>query len=377
MSTNLSSRIRDFIKAEAVLVIAAVAAVASMAAFPLTPATLSTYIGYIDMRTIGLLFCLMTVVAGLARAGLLNAIRNWLMTRVGSARTLAFILINVVFIAAMLVTNDVALITFVPLALALFMQASPRATIATVVAITVAANLGSMCTPIGNPQNIFLVSAFNMDLGAFFATVLPVGALSYLCCIALTLLVPNEHLEDVNRGETSPVHPRLLALYLALFALCIACVGHAISWQLCCAAVAAACLVLDRRVFMSLDVNLLVTFICFFIFVGNLKQIGSVSSFISGIMEGREVLASALASQIISNVPTAIMLSGFTDNVQALLLGTNIGGLGTPIASLASLISLRIYARMPHAQTGRYLLWFCAVNICLLALLLFIAFILF
>ena len=266
MSTNLSSRIRDFIKAEAVLVIAAVAAVASMAAFPLTPATLSTYIGYIDMRTIGLLFCLMTVVAGLGRAGLLNAIRNWLMTRVGSARTLAFILINVVFIAAMLVTNDVALITFVPLALALFMQASPRATIATVVAITVAANLGSICTPIGNPQNIFLVSAFSMDLGAFFATVLPVGALSYLCCIALTLLVPTEHLEDVNRGETSPVHPRLLALYLALFALCIACVGHAISWQLCCAAVAGACLVLDRRVFMGLDVSLLVAFICFFIF---------------------------------------------------------------------------------------------------------------
>ena len=126
MSTNLSSRIRDFIKAEAVLVIAAVAAVASMAAFPLTPATLSTYIGYIDMRTIGLLFCLMTVVAGLGRAGLLNAIRDWLMTRVGSARTLAFILINVVFIAAMLVTNDVALITFVPLALALFMQEPAR-----------------------------------------------------------------------------------------------------------------------------------------------------------------------------------------------------------------------------------------------------------
>ena len=216
----------------------------------------------------------------------------------------------------MLVTNDVALITFVPLALALFMQASPRATIATVVAITVAANLGSICTPIGNPQNIFLVSAFSMDLGTFFATVLPVGV-SDPCCIALTLLVPTEHLEDVNRGETSPVHPRLLALYLALFALCIACVGHAISRQLCCAAVAGACLVLDRRVFMGLDVSLLVTFICFFIFVGNLKQIGSVSSFISGIMEGREVLVSALASQIISNVPTAIMLSGFTDNVQA------------------------------------------------------------
>lgn len=377
MTINLSSCIRDFIKAEAVLVIAAVAAIASMAAFPLTPATLSTYVGYIDMRTIGLLFCLMTVVAGLGRAGLLGAIRDWLMTRVGSARTLAFVLINVVFLAAMLVTNDVALITFVPLALALFMHASQRATIATVVAITVAANLGSMCTPIGNPQNIFLVSAFSMEMQAFFATVLPVGVLSYLCCIALTLLVPTEHLEDVECGETSPVNARLLALYLALFALCIACVGHAISWQLCCAVVSVACLILDRRVFIGLDVSLLVTFICFFIFVGNLKQIDAVSSFISGVMAEREVLVSALASQIISNVPAAIMLSGFTDNAQALLLGTNIGGLGTPIASLASLISLRIYARMPHAQTGRYLLWFSVVNVGLLALLLFFAFILF
>lgn len=377
MSINLGSRIRGFIKAEAVLVIAAVAAISSMAAYPLTTATLSTYIGYIDLRTIGLLFCLMTVVSGLGRAGLLNAIRDWLMTRVGSARGLTLILVNVVFISAMLVTNDVALITFVPLALALFMNASPRAAIATVVALTVAANLGSMCTPIGNPQNIFLVSASGVDLANFFATVLPIGALSYLCCIALTLLVPTEHLEDVKHDGSSPIDARLLTLYLLLFALCIACVGHAVSWQLCCAIVAVACLAVDRRVFAGVDYSLLATFICFFVFVGNLKQIDTVSTFISSAMSGQEVLISALASQVISNVPAAIMLSGFTDNVQALLLGTNIGGLGTPIASLASLISLRMYARMPHAQTGRYLLWFSAVNFTLLALLLFLALALF
>lgn len=377
MSISFGSRIRDFIKAEAVLVIAAVAVVASTAAFPPTLETLSTYAGYIDMRTIGLLFCLMTVVAGLGRAGLLNIIRDWLMTRVGSARTLTLILVNVVFIAAMLVTNDVALITFVPLALALFMHASPRTNIVAIVAITIAANLGSMCTPIGNPQNIFLVSAFNIDMQAFFATVLPVGLLSYLCCIALTFLVPAEQLEDVQHDESSPVHTKLLVLYLLLFALCIACVGHAISWQACCAAIALACLIFDRRVFMGLDASLLATFICFFVFVGNLKQIDSVSSFICSILTGREVLVSALASQVISNVPAAIMLSGFTGNAHALLLGTNIGGLGTPIASLASLISLRIYARMPHAQTARYLLWFSLINVGLLMLLLVFALIFF
>lgn len=134
------------------------------------------------------------------------------MTRVGSARGLAFILVNVVFASSMLVTNDVALITFVPLALALFMHASPRATIATVVALTVAANLGSMCTPIGNPQNIYLVSAFNMGLDDFFATVLPIGALSYLCIYA-----------RVPRAETgryllcfSLVNAILLVLMLAI-----------------------------------------------------------------------------------------------------------------------------------------------------------------
>lgn len=370
MSITLGSRIRDFIKAEAVLVIAAIAAIASMAAYPLTFDSLGAYAGYIDLRTIALLFCLMTVVAGLGRAGLLNRVRDWLMARVGSARRLALVLINVVFVASMLVTNDVALITFIPLALALFMQASPRATIATIVALTVAANLGSMCTPIGNPQNIFLVSAFSMNLGVFFATVLPVGALSYLCSIALVFLVPTEMLEDPKSEVSSPIDLKLLVLYSTLFALCIACVGHVIPWQLCCAAVITACLALDRRVFANVDYSLLATFACFFIFVGNLKQIDAVSAFIGGAMAGREVLVSALASQVISNVPAAIMLSGFTDNAQALLLGTNIGGLGTPIASLASLISLRIYARTPHAQTGRYLRWFTIINFVLLALLL-------
>lgn len=207
MTRHRFARIRSFLASETVLVIAALAALVSMAALPLTPKTAGVYAGYIDMRIIGLLFCLMAVVAGFGRAGLLERVRDWLMGRVGSARSLAFVLTNVVFASSMLVTNDVALITFVPLALALFLGVSPRATIATVVALTVAANLGSMCTPIGNPQNIYLVSAFGMDLGTFFATMLPFDAVGYLACAALVLFVPAEYIATERELGPSPHRP--------------------------------------------------------------------------------------------------------------------------------------------------------------------------
>ena len=370
MAYDLLSRLRSFLRAEAVLVIAAVAALASCAIYPLTPATAPTYAGYIDLRTIALLFCLMTVVAGFGRAGALDRVRTWLTGRTASARRLALLLINVVFATSMLVTNDVALITFVPLALALFMDASPRTVIAVVVSLTVAANLGSLCTPIGNPQNIYLVSAYQMDMAAFFRTVAPLGIASYICCIALVALVPDERLQETASTHETTCNARLLSLYGLLFGICIACVARLIRWEPCCIAVVAACLAFDRRVFSNVDYSLLATFVCFFIFVGNLGQAPAVAKLLSSAIAGREILVSALASQVISNVPAAIMLSGFTDNAQALLVGTNIGGLGTPVASLASLISLRIYAAMPHAQTKRYLLWFAIVNVSLLAILL-------
>ena len=363
-------RIRSFIASEAALVISAVVAALSMLLFAPTPGHLTTYASYIDWRTIGLLFCLMTVVAGLTRSGLVARVRRALMGRSGNARSLAFTLINVVFASSMLITNDVALITFVPLTLAMLLHASPRAQICTVVAETVAANLGSMATPIGNPQNIYLVSAFHLDLGAFFATMGPLTIVSYLLCIALSLTVPRERIDAAGTSDNEPLKPTLIALYMTLFALCLACVARIIPWQPCAGAVLVACLLFDRGVFKAVDYSLLATFICFFIFVGNLQQVDAVAQTLSGLMDGREIIVAALASQVISNVPAAIMLSGFTANAQALLLGTNIGGLGTPVASLASLISLRIYARIPGAQTGRYLAVFLVANVTLLAILL-------
>lgn len=368
----LADRIRTFIQSEAVLAIAALAAVASMAAFPPVPDNLPAHLEAIDLRTIGLLFCLMTVVAGFTRAGLLARARTLLTRGQSGARRIVLLLVTISFFASMVVTNDVALISFVPLTLLLLQHATPRTLIIALVAQTVAANLGSMMTPIGNPQNIYLYSTFNIDLGTFLATLAPYGILGLAASLLPCVLIPNEPLAANELRET-PINRHLLAVYSVLFALALACVGRIVSWELCTIVTIAACLVFDRSVLRHIDYSLLATFVCFFIFVGNLKHVDALVTALQGLLAGREVLVSALTSQVISNVPAAIMLSGFTHNATGLLIGTNIGGLGTPVASLASLITLRIYARSGNAQTGRYLLYFLVYNVILLALFLALA----
>ena len=370
MGARAIDRIRRFIASESVLAIAAVVAIASMAGNPLTPATAPIYAGFIDMHTLALLTSLMVVVGGLERAGLIESIRSRLMGRMGSTRSLALVLVNVVFFSSMFITNDVALLAFVPLGLAMFLEAGPRSSIALVVALTVAANLGSAAMPIGNPQNIYLVSAYGIGLGEFFRTMAPLAAVSYACSCALALLVPREDISHDRVDPDGELDMKRAAAFAALFALCLLCVAGALSWQACLICVLAGTVLVDCAALRSIDFGLLATFVCFFVFVGNLKQSDAVSALLTSVLSGRELIVSALASQVVSNVPAAIMLSGFTDQGSALLLGTNIGGLGTPIASLASLISLRIYARMPHARVTRYLALFSIVNFALLALLL-------
>ena len=370
MEARAIERIRQFIASESVLVIAAAVALASMAGHPLTPASAPTYAGFLDMHTLALLSCLMVVVGGLERAGLINLVRSRIMGRIGSARSLALVLVNVVFFSSMFITNDVALLAFVPLGIAMFLGASPRASIALVVALTVAANLGSAAMPIGNPQNIYLVSAYDIGLGEFFGTMAPVAAFSYVCSCALALLVPREDVSSERADTGAKLDMRRTAAFGALFVLCLLCVADLVDWQACLICVLLGAALIDRGALRSIDFGLLATFVCFFVFVGNLKQSDAVSALLTSVLSGRELIVSAIASQVVSNVPAAIMLSGFTDQGSALLLGTNIGGLGTPIASLASLISLRIYARIPHARVARYLALFSIVNFTLLALLL-------
>ena len=362
--TLIFDRVFRFIKSQTVLVIAFIAAAMSMLAVPPDKG----YADYIDVPVLILLFCLMGVVAGLGSAGVFERLTSTLLRLVKSSRMLAFILMNICFFTSMLVTNDVALITFVPLTLLLYSgRAGTGSCIKTIVIQTAAANLGSMMTPVGNPQNLFLYSEYGLGMGDFISALLPVGAVSYVLLSLCCFLVKNEPM-DVPSAEKKQLPPVKLAVMAVLFIVCILTVLRVVPHVVCLGVVCAG-LLIEPKLFAKIDYCLLLTFVCFFIFVGNMGRIDAVSETLSSLMEGRELIVSALVSEVISNVTAAVMLSAFTDNGTELLRGVNIGGLGTPVASLASLISWQLYARDSSAKKGRYMGVFLAVNIAGLVLL--------
>lgn len=360
------SRIRDFIKREITLCVAFAAALCSAMAVPPD----SAYPGYIDWRTLALLYCLMVVVSGLRGAGVFSTLSHVLCSKAHSLRAMGGILAALCFFSAMLVTNDVALLTFVPLSVAVLGLAHRMKELAWVVVLqTVAANLGSMLTPVGNPQNLYLYSRYGMGVGEFFAATLPVWLASGALIALLCLLLPKTGLA-VFLGECPACDKGKLAVYAALFAVCLLVVFRLLTWPIMLAVVLAVLFFYERPVLKKADFLLLLTFVCFFIFAGNLARIDAVDVLLRRLLGGHEMLMGAAASQIISNVPAAILLSGFTDNARGLLLGVNIGGLGTPIASLASLISLKLYSHADSADMRGYMLKFLAANFALLAVLL-------
>ena len=359
------SAIRSFVRREPVLLIAVFAAVVSCCFVPPD----SAYLSYIDCRTLSLLYCLMTVVAGLRQAGLFTHLAHTLCRRVGSVRGIGLLLILLCFFSSMLITNDVALLTFVPFAVVVLGMADRRQDLILIVVLqTVAANLGSMLTPVGNPQNLYLYSYYDLSFGAFLGMTLPVWLMSLAFMIAACFLLSGERLH-LFLGEAPGIDTRLLLIYTALFALCMLVVLHVLTWPVMLIVLVLVLLVFDRKILLDADFMLLLTFTAFFVFSGNLARIDAVDALLRRLLTGREFLVSLLTSQVISNVPAALLLSGFTDHAKALLLGVNIGGLGTPIASLASLISLKLYSHSDHAHTGRYLAAFTAVNVILLLIL--------
>ena len=358
-------KVLGFLRREPVLCIAALAAAVSCCFVPPDRG----YLAYPDLRTLALLYCLMTVVAGLTQAGLFSRMADFLCARAGTVRRLGLVLVLLSFFSSMLITNDVALITFVPFAAAVLTLADrPGELSRTVVLQTVAANLGSMLTPVGNPQNLYLYSRYGFTLGEFLKTTFPVWALSLVLCAAACLLLPNAPLARGPAGEREPVK-KSVYLHAALFLLCLLTVVRLLPWYIMLGITVLVLLLADRQLLGKADFFLLLTFLAFFVFSGNLARIPAVSDLLRRLMLGREYLVSLLASQVISNVPAALLLSGFTEAGRELVLGVDIGGLGTPIASLASLISLKLYSRTPGARPGRFLGEFLAVNLLLLLVL--------
>ena len=363
---SLLKNIFGFVRREAVLSIALLCALLSMLAVPPDAA----YAGYIDLRVLCLLFCLMAVVAGLQQCGLFLVLAQRLLAGRKQLRLLYLLLVLLPFFSSMLVTNDVALITFVPFTvLVLSRIGRSDALIRIVVLQTLAANLGSIATPVGNPQNLFLYSYYALPIGNFLRVMLPLAGISQLALCAAALAARHETIEVEFREWEHIVHPRLFLLFCGLFLLCLLSVVHVLHYAILTTIVTLCLLLFARRLFQRVDYALLATFVCFFIFAGNIGRIEAVREALE-LLTGRSAyLTGLLVSQVISNVPAAVLLSGFTDNWQGLLAGVDVGGLGTPIASLASLISLKLYLKAENASLPRFLLVFTVTNLVGLILL--------
>ena len=421
--------IRAFAARETVLVVAVAAALASCALVPPD----AGYAAYVDWHTLALLFCLMAVVAGFRSLGVLDAVGAWLVARARTQRAVAGVLVGLAFIASMAVTNDVALITFVPLALVVLRRAGMEGRMCLVATLmTIAANLGSMFTPVGNPQNLYLFTASGMDVGEFLQLMGPYTAVSAamlalacalcfqggeVCGASAARFAPSGGfaLRDVAEDPATEVPPscqidaedpapgtpkscladgrpsagsgarsaspgnfpscsrKRLAVYAALFACCLAAVLGVLDVRVLLALVLVGVSLSDASLLRRVDWGLLATFAALFVFVGNMGRVPVLHEALSAAVGGNALLAAVGGSQVISNVPAAVLLSGFTDQWQALIVGTNLGGLGTLIASMASLITFKAIMVGRPGIRGRYLLVFTAWNVAFLAALLALA----
>ena len=364
----MKEKIIEFIKKEVVLVVATILAICS--AFVIPPS--AAYWGYIDWHVLELLFCLMAVMAGLQKCGLFDWLGEALLKKTSKVWQLCFVLVMLCFFLSMFITNDVALITFVPFAIvALEKSGLERLLIPVVVLQTVAANLGSMLTPIGNPQNLYLYNLSQMGLGEFLLCMLPSTLLSFvLLVVSLFVIKGKTDAVAQNDLSTTKVDKKQTTIYMVLFVLSLMVVAKVLPIELVLVVVLVTGFCLDKAVLKSVDYTLLFTFVSFFIFTGNLGNIAVVKDTLQQLVNGRELIVGVIASQGISNVPAALLLSGFTNDYRALLLGVNVGGLGTLIASMASLISYKILANKYDALKGNYFKWFTIVNILFLIALL-------
>ena len=327
----------EFLKKECVLVIA------------VTLAILSSFISipklsYIDFKVLILLFNLMVVVAAFKELKVLDSIAIGLLKKCNTYTSISLALVFITFISSMIVTNDVALITFVPLSIVIARKANINV-LKIIVFQTLAANLGSSFTPMGNPQNLFIYSFYNLSPIDFFKITLPIVILAVLFLVLLVFKDKKMNLsldlEDVKIDNKRDVY-----LFGGLFLIILLSVFHVIDYKVTFLITIVMVLILNKKLFSQVDYSLLITFIGFFIFVGNISTMDVVKNFMEGILNSPKstFLASVLSSQVISNVPATMLLSGFTDHFKELLLGVNIGGMGTLIASLASVISYKIYA---------------------------------
>lgn len=346
----------DFLKKEIVLVIAIVLAITS--SFISIPK-----LSYIDFKVLILLFNLMIVVAAFKELKVLDSIAIGLLKKCNTYTSISFALVFITFIASMIVTNDVALITFVPLSIVIARKANIDV-LKIVIFQTLAANLGSSFTPMGNPQNLFIYSYYDLSPIDFLKITLPIVILA-IAFLSILIIKDKKMKLKLDLSDVIMENKKDVILFSLLFVIILLSVFHLIDYKITFIITIVTVLILNRRLFKEVDYSLLLTFTGFFIFIGNISTMDVVRNFMENILNSKKstFISSILASQIISNVPATMLLSGFTNHFKELLLGVNIGGMGTLIASLASVISYKIYTSEFKDNNDRYLSKFTLYNI--------------
>lgn len=384
---RLRYRLMQLLRRHWMLAAAAFVALVSMFFVPPDEA----YLGYFDWKTIGCLFCVLAVASALRNAGVFDWAARAAIARFASPRTLAMTLVLVTAVFSMAFTNDVALVIMLPLSVAALVEfGQPRLVPAVFALQAIAANLCGMVTPFGNPQNIYLYSYYHVELGEFLRTMALPFALSVAGIVFATWFMTRRGVTESDdpalqlqqampsEGAMAPttsaamLDRRRIAVYVPLFVLALLAVFRVVPFGIAVVIVIVALLILDRDALLKVDYPLLATFLCFFVFAGNMARIPALEELLMPVMSQWGLLTSALTSQVISNVPAAVLLSHFTDAWQPLLIGVNIGGAGTFVGSLASLIAIRHFAiartMIPHLRepdapdTASFLRLFGIVN---------------
>ena len=359
------AQILAFMKKNAVLCVAIAAAIITSCIVPPD----KTYLTYFDWKTLTCLFCVLAVVCAFKNIRFFFVLAEKIVLLFKTARTCVLALAYVTFIGSMLIANDMALLTFLPLGYLVLTTTSKQKYMAfTFIMQNIAANLGGMLTPFGNPQNLYLYTKFLIPTGEFTMIMLPPFLISValitLCCL---IFVKNEPLTIEDEKVKLPLAKTII--YSVLFALSIVIVFRIIPFWIGLIVIPIVLFFMDKKALKDVDYGLLFTFVAFFIFAGNMSRIPAVQQIFAKLLEKNTLLVSIFSCQIISNVPSAILLSQFTGNYSALLLGVNIGGVGTLISSLASLITFREYTSHNPGKTGKYIALFSAFNFAFLIIL--------
>lgn len=358
-------KIKNFFKRNAVLCIAALAAIVTC--FFVPPSR--SYLNYPDYKTLACLFLTLAVICALKNIKFFTILSRKIVMLTGNLRMLTLVLVYVTFIGSMLIANDMALITFLPLGFfALQVTKNEKHMAYVFILQNISANLGGMLTPFGNPQNLYLYSHFDIPTGEFMKIMLPPFVLAVVMLTAACfLLKPTPLSIDKAFGET--LNKKKTVLYLVLFAFSILIVFRVVHYLIGLIVIPLVLLFVDRKALKAVDYPLLLTFLMFFIFAGNMSNIEGVKNLLSRLLQKSTLLVSICSCQGISNVPTAILLSQFTENYKELLLGVNIGGTGTLISSLASLITFSEYKLLYPGHGKRYFALFTLMNVIFLGIM--------